>query len=128
MPVARPLLLLACLAALPATSALAQSDFSSPYVPSPPAAVERMLALAKVSSGDFVFDLGSGDGRIVIAAAQRYGARAMGVEFDAGLVELSRRNAVRAGVAERAMFHAGDLFKADLSPATVVTVYLLPDV
>jgi SAM-dependent methyltransferase len=105
-----------------------QSDFSSPYVPSPSTTVERMLAVAMVTPGDIVMDLGSGDGRIVIAAAKRYGARGTGVEYDPKLVEMSRRNAREAGVADRVNFIEGDLFKVDLSTATVVTVYLLPDV
>ncbi len=105
-----------------------QSDFSSPYVPTPDSTVERMLALGGVTPGDTVMDLGSGDGRIVIAAAKRYGARAIGVEYDPKLVEVSRLNAREAGVADRVRFIEGDLFKVDLSPASVVTVYLLPDV
>jgi len=121
---------LACAAMLVLSSACvrAQTDFSSPYVPTPHATVERMLALAGVTRDDTVIDLGSGDGRIVIAAAKRYGARAIGVEYDPKLVAASRRNAGAEGVAERVKFVEGDLFKVDLSPATVVTVYLLPDV
>ncbi|MCZ7563980.1 MAG: class I SAM-dependent methyltransferase [Burkholderiales bacterium] len=118
----------AAAAVLAAAAAHAQSDFSSPYVPTPPVAVERMLALAQVTRDDVVMDLGSGDGRIVIAAAKRHGARATGVEYDPRLVAVSRRNAGAAGVADRVRFLEGDLFKVDLSPATVVTVYLLPDV
>ncbi|MCL4799720.1 MAG: class I SAM-dependent methyltransferase [Burkholderiales bacterium] len=111
-----------------AAPAPAQSDFSSPYVPTPTVAVERMLGLAQVTRDDLVMDLGSGDGRIVIAAAKRHGARATGVEYDPKLVALSRQNALAAGVGERVRFVEGDLFDVDLSPATVVTVYLLPDV
>jgi SAM-dependent methyltransferase len=109
-------------------AATGQTDTSSPYVTSPPTTVEHMLALAGVTADDFVVDLGSGDGRIVIAAAKRYGARAMGVEYDPKLVALSRKNAAAEGVADRVRFVEGDLFKVDLSAATVVTVYLLPDV
>jgi SAM-dependent methyltransferase len=109
-------------------AAAGQTDTTSPYVTSPPTTVEHMLALAGVTANDFVVDLGSGDGRIVIAAAKRYGARAMGVEYDPKLVALSRQNAIAAGVADRVKFVEGDLFKVDLSAATVVTVYLLPDV
>lgn len=108
--------------------AAAQTDTSSPYVTSPPLVVERMLALAGVTSTDQVFDLGSGDGRIVIAAAKQYGARAIGVEYDPKLVTLSRANASAEGVADRVRFIEGDLFAVDLTGATVVTVYLLPDV
>jgi precorrin-6B methylase 2 len=114
--------------ALVSLGAAGQTDTSSPYVPSPPEVVERMLALAGVTAQDFVVDLGSGDGRIPIAAAQRYAARAMGIEYDPKLVKLSRANASAAGVADRVRFVEGDLFKVDLSEATVVTVYLLPDV
>jgi SAM-dependent methyltransferase len=109
-------------------AAKGQTDTTSPYVTSPPTTVEHMLALAGVTADDFVVDLGSGDGRIVIAAAKRYGARAMGVEYDPKLVALSRKNAAAEGVADRVRFVEGDLFKVDLSAATVVTVYLLPDV
>jgi SAM-dependent methyltransferase len=87
-----------------------------------------MLGLAQVKAGDIVMDLGSGDGRIVIEAAKRHGVRAIGVEYDPKLVTVSRRNAGAAGVAGRVKFVEGDLFKVDLSAATVVTVYLLPDV
>jgi SAM-dependent methyltransferase len=106
----------------------AQSDTSSPFVTSPPLVVERMLALAGVGTGDYVVDLGSGDGRIVIAAAKRAGVRAMGVEYDPKLVALSRKNAIAQDVADRTRFVEGDLFAVDLSGATVITVYLLPDV
>ena len=96
------------------------------WVPSPDPLVDTMLDIAGVSERDVVMDLGSGDGRTVIAAALR-GARAIGVEFDAELVELSRATAVAAGVAERATFVNADLFETDLSPATVITMFLLPE-
>ena len=96
------------------------------WVPSPDPLVDTMLDIAGVSERDVVMDLGSGDGRTVIAAARR-GARAIGVEFDAELVELSRATAVAAGVAERATFVNADLFETDLSPATVITMFLLPE-
>jgi len=97
------------------------------WVPTPAALVERMLAMAQVGPGDVVFDLGSGDGRMVIEAAKR-GARAVGVEYNPDMVALSRRNAEREGVpAERARFVQGDIFETDFSSATVVTLYLLPD-
>ena len=95
------------------------------WVPSPSATVDMMLDLAKVSPDDFVIDLGSGDGRNVIAAAQR-GARARGVEYNPKLVALSRENAQRAGVAERASFVEGDMFAADLSEATALVLFLIP--
>jgi SAM-dependent methyltransferase len=96
------------------------------WVPSPDPLVDAMLAIAEVSERDVVMDLGSGDGRTVIAAA-RLGARAIGIEYDPELVELSRARAAAAGVAGRATFVAADLFETDLSPATVITMFLLPD-
>ena len=96
------------------------------WVPSPDPLVDTMLEIAEVTHRDVVMDLGSGDGRTVIAAA-RLGARAIGVEYDPELVELSRARAAAAGVGERATFVAADLFETDLSPATVVTMFLLPD-
>jgi len=95
------------------------------WVPTPPGLVEKMLDLARVTAKDFVVDLGSGDGRNVIAAAKR-GARALGVEYDPDLVKLSQRNAEAAGVADKAKFVQGDLFKADFSQATVLALFLLP--
>jgi SAM-dependent methyltransferase len=97
------------------------------WVPTPEPLVERMLAMAQVGPGDVVFDLGSGDGRMVIEAAKR-GARAVGVEYNPDMVALSRRNAERERVpADRARFVRGDIFETDFSSATVVTLYLLPD-
>jgi SAM-dependent methyltransferase len=96
------------------------------WVPTPPALVEKMLDMAKVTPQDFVMDLGSGDGRNIIAAAKR-GARATGVEFNPDMVELSRRNAAKEGVAERAQFVQGDMFEADISKASVLALFLLPD-
>jgi SAM-dependent methyltransferase len=97
------------------------------YVQTPPAVVEAMLALAAVGPADYVVDLGSGDGRIPIAAARDHGARGLGIERDPALVEQSRHNAARAGVAPRVEFRVEDLFTADFSAATVVTLYLLPE-
>jgi SAM-dependent methyltransferase len=97
------------------------------WVPTPQALVDKMLDVAKVTPDDFVIDLGSGDGRMVIAAAKR-GARALGIEYNPDMVELSRRNAAKAGVADRANFVQGDIFASDLSKATVVTLFLLADV
>ena len=95
------------------------------WVPTRPALVQRMLDLANVTERDFVVDLGSGDGRMVIAAAKR-GARALGVEYEPDMVALARRNAAAAGVAERAQFVQGDMFEADFSQATVLALFLLP--
>lgn len=94
-----------------------------PFVPTPEEVVEGMLDLAQVTERDIVYDLGSGDGRIVLAAARR-GARAVGIELDAALVAESRASARKAGLESRATFLHGDLFEADLSEATVVTLYL----
>ena len=84
-----------------------------------------MLQLAAVTSTDVVYDLGSGDGRIVITAAKKYGARGVGIELDAALVKQAQQNAAAAGVAGRVRFVSADLFTADVRPATVVTLYLL---
>jgi hypothetical protein len=97
------------------------------WVPTPQATVEKMLDLAKVTPQDFVMDLGSGDGRTVITAAKR-GARAMGVEYNPDMVELSQRNAKAAGVTDRATFVRGDFFETDFSKAQVVTMFLLPSI
>jgi len=97
-----------------------------PFVTTPPEVVERMLALAQTRHGDVVMDLGSGDGRIVIAAAKNHGVRGIGVELDATLVAAARENAQRAGVEQLTTFLHGDVLKADLSSASVVTAYLLP--
>ena len=96
------------------------------WVPSPESTVEKMLDVAKVTPRDYVVDLGSGDGRNVIAAAKR-GARGRGVEFNPDMVELSKRNAEKAGVADKATFVQGDMFAADFSDATVLALFLLPD-
>ena len=96
------------------------------WVPTPPTLVEKMLDMAKVTARDYVIDLGSGDGRNIIAAAKR-GARALGIEYDSGLVAVARRNAAAEGVAERARFMEGDMYVADISKATVLALFLLPD-
>jgi len=97
------------------------------WVPTPQALVEKMLDLAKLTPKDFLMDLGSGDGRTVITAAKR-GATAMGVEFNPDMVNLSKAAAQKAGVADKATIVQGDLFKADLSKATVITMFLLPSI
>jgi len=96
------------------------------WVPSPQALVDKMLDMAKVTPADFVMDLGSGDGRTVITAARR-GARALGVEYNPDMVALSRRNAEKAGVGAKAQFVQADIFQTDISQATVITLFLLPD-
>jgi precorrin-6B methylase 2 len=95
------------------------------WVPTPEALVEKMLDLAQVTAKDYVIDLGSGDGRTVIAAAKR-GARALGIEYNPDMVELSQRNAAAAGVADKASFMKADIFESDFSKATVITMFLLP--
>lgn len=97
------------------------------WIPTPDALVKAMLAAAKVTSDDIVYDLGAGDGRIPIAAARQFGARAIGIEYDKDMADLARRNARRAGVDGRVQIITGDIFKEDFSKATVVTMYLLPD-
>lgn len=99
-----------------------------PFVPTPQDVVERMLELARVKKGDVVYDLGSGDGRIVITAAKKYGVRAVGFEIDPDLVKQSRENIRIAGVGSLAEIRQQDIRTVDLSPATVVTMYLLPEV
>jgi SAM-dependent methyltransferase len=123
-------ILFASAAAMVWTHAQAQSwawdDGTVPYVNTPMEVVDRMLRMAEVRAGDTVIDLGSGDGRIVIEAAKR-GARGLGVDLEPSLVRLATRNAERAGVAERARFEVRDIFETDLSGASVITMYLLPE-
>jgi SAM-dependent methyltransferase len=117
------------IAAVPAVAqpqAWAWDDGTVPYVQTPMEIVERMLRMAEVGRDDYVIDLGSGDGRIVIEAAKR-GARGLGVDLDPSLVKHATENAQRAGVAERASFQVKDIFETDLSKASVVAFYLLPE-
>ncbi len=97
------------------------------WVPTPQALVDKMLDMGKVTSKDYVIDLGSGDGRTVITAAKR-GAKAMGIEYNPDMVELSKRNAAKEGVSDKASFAKADLFESDFSQATVITMFLLPDI
>lgn len=99
----------------------------APYDPTPPEIVDRMLVLARVRKSDMVYDLGSGDGRVLIAAAKTYGAHGVGYEIDAGLVKLARENVRRAGVGKLVEIRQEDFLAADLSPASVVTLYLSYD-
>ncbi len=96
------------------------------WVPTPKSLVEKMLKMADVKPSDVVFDLGSGDGITVITAAKQFGVRATGIEFNPDMVELSKRNAQREGVADKTEFIRGDIFATDFSKATVLTMYLLP--
>lgn len=121
----RQLFIALCAAALPLHTAASEEV---PFVTTPDAVTQAMLELAGVGPADHVIDLGSGDGRIVITAAKRFGATGLGVEIVPALVDTSRDLARRAGVADRVDFRVQDLFETDLSRATVVTMYLLPDV
>jgi SAM-dependent methyltransferase len=97
------------------------------WVPTPQALVDKMLDMAKVTAKDYVIDLGSGDGRTVITAAKR-GARAVGIEYNPKMVELAQRNAEQEGVTSRASFMKADIFESDFSQATVITMFLLPEI
>lgn len=120
--------LAAALCVLAAAAGAGAGEPRVPYVPTPQDVVERMLELAKVGPNDYVIDLGSGDGRIVITAAKKHGARGFGVDIDPQRVAEANANARRAGVADKVSFQQRDLFETDLDDATVVTLYLLPRV
>jgi SAM-dependent methyltransferase len=134
-------LLLASILSATGTTALAQSKKAPAayepksgqqgkdvvWVPTPQAVVDKMLDMAGMTSRDFVIDLGSGDGRTVITAAKR-GANALGIEYNPDMVELSRRNAAKEGVTDKASFIKADLFETDFSRASVITMFLLPDI
>jgi SAM-dependent methyltransferase len=114
----------------PSPSATPESEepLEAPYVPTPQVVVDQMLAMAEMGPNDVIYDLGSGDGRVVITAAQKFGARGIGIEIDPELVAQATANAQAAGVSDRVQFREEDLFTADFRDATVVTLYLLPDV
>ncbi len=124
--IALALWLMACLPAI--AQELFQFKFDVPYVPTPYVTVDEMLRLARVTDKDFIIDLGSGDGRTVITAARKFGARGLGVDLDRTLVIQSEESARQAGVSDRVRFLEQDLFKTDLTQATVITMYLLPAV
>ena len=124
MRLTRLLLLLLVLPALASASDIERTG--GPYVPTPQAVVDAMLEVAKVGPADFVIDLGSGDGRIVLTAAQRFKARGFGVDIDKELVEQSNAEAQRRGLAERVSFRQQDVMQARIGDATVITLYLLP--
>lgn len=117
-----------CALACGLAPAQAQLVEEVPFITSPDNVTQEMLRIAQVAPGDHVIDLGSGDGRIVILAAKRFGATGLGVELDPALVERSRRSARDAGVADGVEFRVQDLFDTDLTRATVITMYLLPEV
>jgi SAM-dependent methyltransferase len=123
-----PLLLLLSSLALAQSPGPRRVRINTPYVQTPPEVVHAMLKIADVKRTDVVYDLGCGDGRIVIAAAQSFGARGVGIDISAERVAEARRNALSAGLAGRLLFREEDLFEADVSPATVVALYLLPEV
>jgi SAM-dependent methyltransferase len=118
---------LALLGGAPTTASAQPGGEEVPFITSPDAVTLAMLRAAQTSPGDHVIDLGSGDGRIVITAARRFGATGLGVEIVPELVERSRRAAADAGVARQVQFHVQDLFQTDLSAASVITMYLLPE-
>lgn len=125
------LMLATLLAPVPATAqaqAAAPPKLDVPYVPTPPEVVERMLDLAKVNKGDTLFDLGCGDGRIVVTAAKERGAKGTGIDINPQRIAEAKENARIAGVEDRVNFRVGDLFTSNFADATVVTLYLLPDV
>ena len=115
-----------------ATSAIAQSTapvaLDVPYVPTEQAVVDAMLKVAKVSKNDVVYDLGCGDGRIVITAAKKYGATGTGIDINPERIKEAKENARQANVTNKVTFREGNLFETDFSKASVVTLYLLPDV
>ena len=116
--------------ALLAFSAAAPAQSQTPdviYVPTPPEVVDEMLKLAKVGKGDVLYDLGSGDGRIPVTAAKRFGIRAYGIDIDPQRINEANENARKNGVTKLVQFRQEDLFKAKFADATVVTLYLLPD-
>ena len=116
-----------CVAPLAAAQDAEKKDnIAGPYVPTPWVIVDRMLALADIRADDVVCDLGSGDGRLVITAAKRFGARGVGIELQPELIALANEGAKKEGVADRVKFIQGDLFETDIHEATVVTLYLLP--
>jgi SAM-dependent methyltransferase len=108
------------------TAAMPRLDV--PYVPTPQEVVDKMLDLARVGKNDTLFDLGCGDGRIIVTAAKARGARGTGIDIDPVRIAEATDNAKKAGVSDRAKFRVGDLFKTDFSTATVVTLYLLPNI
>ena len=113
---------------LQAQDAVEPSKLDVPYVPTPQDVVDRMLEMGRVGKNDVLFDLGCGDGRIVVTAAKARGARGTGIDIDPTRIAEAKENAKKAGVTDRAQFRVGDLFKTDFSSATVVTLYLLPTI
>lgn len=113
---------------LPAWAQEARPKLDVPYVPTPQEVVDKMLDMAKVRRNEVLFDLGCGDGRIVVTAASKFGARGVGIDIDPERIAEAKANAEKAGVSDRVEFRQADLFKTDFSSANVVTLYLLPDI
>jgi Methyltransferase domain len=111
----------------PATNPAEKKTPDVVYVPTPQTVVDKMLEIAKVNKNDFVYDLGSGDGRLVITAAQKFGTQGIGIDIDPERIKEANANAKKAGVSDKVQFLQQDLFKSDFSKATVVTLYLLPE-
>ena len=105
-----------------------EGEFDVPYVPTPQNVVDMMLKLANIKPGDVLYDLGSGDGRIVITAAKKFGVRGVGIDINPERLKEANENAQRAGVTDKVTFRKNDLFEEDIHEATVVTIYLLPSV
>lgn len=122
------LLPLVCAGVIAAGTARAENQPSVPYVPTPQPVVDRMLAMSRVTAQDYLIDLGSGDGRIVVTAAKKFGTRGFGVDLNPVRISEANDNARRNGVTEKVAFYQRDLFQTDLSQATVITMYLLPRV
>jgi SAM-dependent methyltransferase len=122
------LLLVAAVAAGAQESTVKKKDPDVPYVPTPERVVDEMLRMANVTGKDVLYDLGSGDGRIVITAARRFGTRGVGIDIDPERIREANENARKAGVTHLVKFIEGDIFQADIGEATVVTLYLLPAV
>jgi SAM-dependent methyltransferase len=120
-------LVLVILIAIGCSPVAVWTDGEVPFVPTPPEVVDRMLEMARVKSGDLIYDLGSGDGRIIIQAAKRYGVKGVGIEIDADLVQRAKDNAFREKVEHLVEFRLQDALTVDISPATVVTLYMLPE-
>jgi cyclopropane fatty-acyl-phospholipid synthase-like methyltransferase len=121
-----PYVLIGCFLSASSISLSAQYREEIPFVPTPIEVVDKMLELAEVKKGDVVYDLGSGDGRIVIRAAKKYGIKAVGIEMDSWLLDKARKDAKAAGVSHLVEFRSEDALKTDISRATVVTLYMLP--
>jgi SAM-dependent methyltransferase len=120
-------LVLVLLLAIGCSPVAVWTDGEVPFVPTPPEVVDRMLEMAQVKSGDVIYDLGSGDGRIIIRAAKRYGVKGVGIEIDAELVQKAKDNAFKENVGHLVEFRLQDALTVDISPATVVTLYMLPE-